>query len=137
MIFFALGIVSGLVGFLVLSNWQWNFIFYIISAFFAICGIAELIQKAVNRLPLHTANARVFAKTRETSGGGTNYAGNGQLIHDSTITGHFVCFEFDGRRENFAVDVSVYNSIEKSDTGILEYRNLDGNLIFVNFTRQT
>jgi len=141
MLFFALGIISAVVGFFVFSGYGWGFFFYLLGAFFVLGGIAWLvvstIQKSVDKLPLMSVRARVFAKATETSGGGTDYVGNGQFSHGSAITGYFVSFEFGGHRENFAVDISMYNTVTENDVGLLEYKNIDGNLHFINFTRQT
>jgi len=140
LLFLVLGIISSAVGFFVFSGSEWGFLFHLLGAFFILGGIACIIvskvQKSVDKLPLLSVRARVFAKTTETSGGGTSYAGNGQFSLDSAITGYFVSFEFDNHRENFAVDLSVYNTLAEGDTGVLEYKNIDGYLHFINFTRQ-
>jgi len=142
MLFFVLGIISFVIGLVIFASYGWeiagpDFFFFIFGGIFSVCGILWIVgSKAENKRPLLSVRARVLAKTTEASGGGTNYVGNGQFSHDSAITGHFVSFEFDGHRENFAVNLSVYNTLAEGDTGLLEYKDRHGTFDFINFTRQ-
>ena len=123
--------------------------FLVIIAF--VFGIAWVISSIVvmrtNKMkknaPLLNAQAKVFAKTTKTSGGGTSYIGDGQFSTDSVTTEHFVSFEFNGRRENVKVDVSLFNTLGESDMGVLEYKEYtdvfndnNGNFHFISFQRQ-
>jgi hypothetical protein len=91
-------------------------------------------KEAVENSPLLTAKARVFGKTTETSGGGTVYDGSNYSLV-SVETEHYVSFEFGNRRENAAVDVSLYNTVAEGDSGVLEYKDVDGEFHFVDFVR--
>ena len=143
MLFFGLGAISGITGLVIFATSGWEItgpdgLLFGFSGFFSLCGILWSIgHRAEKRMPRYSVQAKVFAKTTNTSGGGTSYAGNGQFSSDSATTKHFVAFEFDGRRENFAVIASVYNTVNENDMGVLEYRDRHGTLEFINFTLRT
>jgi hypothetical protein len=118
---------------------------FIFGIAWVIGGILAIrTNKMKKNSPLLTTNAKVFAKTTKTSGGGTSYIGDGQFSTDSVVTEHFVSFEFNGRRESVKVDVSLFNTLGEGDMGILEYKEYvdvfndnNGNFHFVSFERQT
>ena len=85
------------------------------------------------RLPERTARARVLAKTTESSGGGVAPEGHTHAV----ITHHFVSFEFNSRRENFVVDVSVFNTLIENETGVLTYKETEDELLFIDFKRDS
>ena len=97
------------------------------------------IDKWESSLPLLTAQAKVFAKTTNTSGGDWVSSGDesGGGYTSSVTTQHFVSFEFNNRRENVYVDVSLYNTLVENETGLLEYKEADGEFMFISFQRQT
>jgi len=73
-------------------------------------GFLMFVGIETKKSPLLTAQAKVFAKTTETSENDIVYA--------------VVIFEFNDRREKTHVDISLYNSIAENDTGLLEYKDL-------------
>ena len=113
---------------------------FLLISFGALSFIVALIgiynHTAEKNAPLITVQARVFAKTTKTSGGDTYQIGDGQFSSDSITTKHYISFEFDKRRENFEVDVTVYNTVLENDKGVLEYKDIQGVLKFISFQRQ-
>ena len=95
------------------------------------------MDKWLNSLPLLTARAKVFAKTTNTSGGDWVSSGDesGGGYTSSVTTQHFVSFEFNDRCENVYVDVSLYNTVAENETGLLEYKEVDGEFMFISFKR--
>jgi len=111
-------------------------IILIIAVLVIIVGLGIFTSIAMKKSPLLTAQAKVFAKTTKTSSGGISGDSSGNYSTYSDITEHFVSFEFDNRRENVAVDVSVYNTLSENDTGLLEYKEIAGQVFyFVSFKR--
>jgi len=86
-----------------------------------------------DRFPEYTAQARVISKTTDISGGGTSYIGDGVIASHDIVTEHYVSFSFNHRRENFLVDVSLYNVLKTNDTGVLTYKEIDGDFLLIDF----
>jgi len=97
---------------------------------------AKSLKHKIEALPERTAHAKVYGKTTKTSGGDyvAGYDGGGTGSYTTAITtAHFVSFDFDGRRENFEVDVSLYNMLKENETGTLVYKEHKNDLIFIDF----
>ena len=95
------------------------------------------IERLAN-LPELTAKAKVFAKNIKMSEFSVARGGDPNLGIDSTpITEYFVSFEFNNRRENVEVDLSLYNTVKENETGLLTYKvdDEDGEFIFIDFKR--
>jgi len=125
------------VGFFFTSGFA-TIITYAISGLWLVCGVFSLPKYiAEKKSPVLSTQAKVFSKTTKTSGGSTSYIGDGQFTHDSVTTKHFISFEFNGRRENVEVHVSLYNTLAKNDVGLLEYKDVPGSgFQFISFQRQ-
>jgi len=137
-IFCIIGLVVGGLG--IFNNYGAGRISLIVIGAFSIifgifCVLGGMADKAIKDAPLLTAKAKVFAKTTNTSGGGTSYVGDGLHSTDSVTTEHFISFEFNDCRENVKVDVSLYNTVAENEMGMLEYKDLGGLFHFVNFKR--
>jgi len=94
------------------------------------------LKLKLKTLPEQTTHAKVFGKTTKTAGGEYVAGNDGSATGCYTTpvtTSHFVSFEFDGRRENFAVDVSLYNLLKENDTGTLTYKEYENDLMFIDF----
>lgn len=74
------------------------------------------------------AQAKVVSKATNASAGSVDSYG-----YRAGITRYFASFEFNGRRENFEVNIAQYNSIVENETGILTYKEVDDRYIYINF----
>jgi len=91
------------------------------------------VERLAN-LPKFNVIAKVISKIVDKSEFSVAIAGDPSLGTDNTpIKEYYVCFEFNSRRENFHVDVLIYNKIRKNDIGDLRYKEDDGEFIFVDF----
>jgi len=138
------GLVSLIVGVLVTgagllyTDGLLRIIILVPGVIWIVCGIIMIRNHIVEKnTPLLTAQAKVFAKTTNTSGGGTSYIGDGQFSSDTVTTKHFISFEFNNRRENVEVLVALFNTLKENDTGVLEYKDINGSFRFISFQRQT
>ena len=130
-----IGVFLVVFGVLVAEGWLSILLGVLMIAFggFLLLG-SILIKKA----PILTRYAKVFGKTTKTSGGdyvsGDDESGSASYTTPVT-TSYFISFEFDDRRVNVDVDVSLYNTVEEGDMGLLDYKDIGGRFRFISFKR--
>ena len=110
----------------------WAFLFPFIAIKKAIKKARKPFEELINS-PEQTTNAKVFGKTTKTSGGDWVSNGDEGVYTTPVITSHFISFEFDSRRENFEVGVSLYNVLKEGETGTLTYKEHNNDLMFIDF----
>jgi len=92
---------------------------------------AKNAESFIKRLPVLTANVKIISKVSEQV-----VDGWGGTV--STKNSYFVVFEFsDGNRKKLSVNMSQYALLAENDSGVLEYKDINSNLEFINFKRQT
>jgi len=93
----------------------------------------KVLLNYYDKLPGLNARAKVIAKTIDVSSG--EHISDGISAYtSSTTTSYYVSFEFDDRRVNVLVDVSLYNTLKENDAGTLIYME-DDEFIFIDFNR--
>lgn len=90
------------------------------------------VQHSIQELPLVKISTKVILKNIDRISDYDILASQYALVPVYNIT-----FEAsDGRRFAFQTNQNVYNQILENDTGILTYKENNGQLIFINFERQ-
>jgi len=88
----------------------------------------------LTKLPELNVSAKVLSKIINQSEFSVAIGGDSNLgVDDTPINEYYVSFEFNGRRENVEVDVSLYNTLIEGDSGTLIYKEDSDEFIFVNF----
>ncbi|MCL2392759.1 MAG: DUF2500 domain-containing protein [Oscillospiraceae bacterium] len=94
------------------------------------------VERLAN-LPELNVSAKVLSKIINQSEFSVAIGGDPNLGTDDTpINEYYVSFEFNGRRENAEIDVSLYNTLIEGDSGTLTYKEDSDEFIFVNFQPQ-
>ena len=138
------GLVGGGYGIFVsiVENSDW-FILWIIMSFFCFLFLLKdiaikqdnkriaKVKEKIESIPTSTASATVVSKLHEKTVDGM--AGVVNTKHS-----YYIVFGFpDYRREKFVVDKKQYALVCEGDKGILSYKKLEGELLFVDFQPQS